>query len=1320
MQSQRIHSSLPTWNAVVSSRSFFLFLVLSMALLCCHQGAAQVEMGAVTGTIKDASGALVPGAACTLTNVATGISQTAKSTHSGGYTFSAVQAGTYTLTVKASGFKQSAVENVIVHVATTDTEDVRLQVGAASEEVTITSAVPLLQAQDASLGMTIDNEMATELPLFGGGSGRNFMDLTTLAAGTQFTGSSANTSTFLIHGIQSGQVDVRLNGADDNSEVFGGLEIPPIPDSIQEFKLQSGNNSAELGEFYGSVVNVITKSGTNKYHGGLWEYNENDMFNANDYFNKLHQLVTNATHTPNRPGRFKENSYGANFGGPLTIPHVYNGHDRTFFFVDFQITDYVSTSANNNYTVPTAAMQSSGFTNLSDTLTLSKTTKVDGLGRTFQQGTVLDPTTTREVALNSFDTLTGLQAKCPTGSYCPTIGGVQYAVVRDPYFQAPGTGCPGLTGTTNFVSTFAGGAVPTSCLNQIPGARLDPNAMSLLKLMPASNQTNSSGSYVNNYNFTGPQPQNTPQWDVRIDHRFNDRDSIFGTYSFWNHTSPGLLQLPGVLEGGANVGLASNTPTNNVVVTETHVFSPSLLNDFRFSWERRHTLSVDPGSIRNTPNIPSQYGIQGIPQGAGNGGLPQFAVSNLVSFGSRQNPTESFTGAWGYYDNVTKEVGKHEWKFGAEWLWTFGNISQVPYARGQFSYNGVYSNVPGSGDAGPAVADFLLNPAASTVAGGLSTSTNLIGGASSFQGNNVAFSTYHAPYLGFYAQDKWMVTPTLTINAGLRYDYFGPYYSNGGQEANFWMGGNGNDPGGSALYVAHDGCATTMSPYFKGLLGYDNIPIICEPNNAANKMPKANWGPRVGVAYRIRSNLVLRLGGGVAYGAFGSVGYGGTLGTNYPFRFNVQSGSANNAYTPQLIGANNNVTATMESTFANIDLTNPGTATLPLGSIALYGKQYHFKVPHVTTLNVALQYQFTQHDSIEARYVGNIGQNLESADPYHNAPRELLTPSTTVVTLSPTSGNPYAASSPDNTIPFPNLAVLAGPMETTGQVSNYQSAEVEYQHKLAAGFNMDSNYTFARCWSDAQGGQQNEGGPANGRAPWVTGFGGYRADYDRCSNTAAHVFKLSGQYTLPFGKGGHFFPKANAFEDALIGGWKIDPIWIASSGLLANVACQGTIGGNASTAGFTGPWFATSGTAWACDAPVVSGVNPYTPGPADLHRTRITGYWNSTAFTAPANPVLANGQTDFSPLGARGNQIYGPGWYNVDLAIHKQFRTTDNTRLEIQAQAINAFNHVQLNNPATSSYAKPNESLTSGFGTITGDHFGSAGRVWQLVGKFLF
>ncbi len=519
----------------------------------------------------------------------------------------------------------------------------------------------------------------------------------------------------------------------------------------------------------------------------------------------------------------------------------------------------------------------------------------------------------------------------------------------------------------------------------------------------------------------------------------------------------------------------------------------------------------------------------------------------------------------------------------------------------------------------------------------------------------------------------------------------------------------------------------------------DSIPIICQPNNAANSTPKFNWAPHIGIAYRVRPNLVVRLGGNVEYGAFDSVGYGGTLGTNYPFRVSVQNGPQS-SYLAQTLP--NNQTATMENTFGTVSMTDPN-AYLPLGSLQTYSKPYNMHIPYEEYLNAAVQYQFSGHDSIEVRYVGVLGRQLESADPYHNAPNQALPPSVPAVSVPSVSLQkqagcfPYCVgteaalgnskvSSPamvvgtGTTIPFPNLAALSGPMENTEQISNYNSGEVEYIHQFGGGFNMDANYAYGSCLSDAQGGQQNEGGPANGRAPWIPGMG-YRADYDRCENFATSVFKLSGEYGLPFGKGALVGGNANALEDAIIGGWKLDPIWISSSGFRANVGCQGTVGGNTSNAGFTGPWYQTGSTAWACDAPLVSGVNPYKPSSADLPRTRVTGYLNSAAFTAPANAVQTVGQTDFTPFGVRGDQITGPGWYSFDMAAHKQFKIHENLQLEVGAMALNAFNHVHLNNPGTGGYTKPAETLTGGFGTITGDVANNgSGRVWQFDGKIFF
>lgn len=1353
-------SILELFGRIADIRPLFVLVLAACAIGLTSQAFAQagIDMGSVTGTIKDPTGAVVQKADCTLTNTETGVSQKTVSTTAGAYVFSLVPVGIYSLQVNASGFKEYLLNSIVVHLGTTDTEDLTLQLGSVSQEVTVTSAAPLLQAQDASLGTTFDSTAATELPLFGGSGGRNFQNLITVAPGVQFTGASESTGTFLVHGVASIGEDVRLNGADDNVEVFGGVVIPPIPDTIQEFKLEDGNNSADLGEFYGPVLNVVTKTGTNKFEGSVWEYNENDMYNANDYFNKLHQVVTNANASPknNRPGRYKENSFGGVFSGPIF-------RNRTFFTIDAQRTDYTQTNLWTE-TVPTATMQSSNFSNLSDTLTLNyqgatgnplNSMKEDSLDRFFQAGLMLDPATTRWLpcTAGSVDPITGLAVDCAKGYVTtnPSInGGAKFAVVRDPFLAstAGGRACPSLAGTTYFNSTYNQGSssapsYPAACFNQLPAGRLDPNAIALLQLFPKPNQQNaSSATYANNY-YTGvPQPTNTTQYDIRVDHKLTDKDSLLGTWSYYVQTSPGAVPLPGILEGGTGTNgnqanFAGQTNAYEAVVSETHVFNPSLLNVFRFSWTHQLGYSWDPGNIDNTAGIPAKYGIQGIPQnggfGLGNGGLPDFNVnSNISGFGSRSNITYRSVGAWMYSDSITKTKGKHELKLGGEWLWTYGNIAQLPTSRGSFSYGG-FSNVPNSGDNNPSLADFLLAPSAASstyaAAGGLSTATNLIGGASSFGGNNDNLSTYAAPYLSFYGIDTWKAKPNLTLSLGLREEWFGPYYSSGGQESNLWMGGGGNTASGTALYVAHDGCATTMSPFVRGLLAYDNIPIICETHNNANKTPLANWSPRLGVAYRVTPRLVVRAGAGISYNGFGSVGYGGTLGTNYPFRFTVQQGPSVNAYTPSQIGVNNNITSTMENTFAVIDLTNPADAVIPYGSLKLFGKQYNFHEPHVKTLTAAVQWQFTNHDSVQVQYVATIGQNLESADPYNNALNELLTPSTQAASTScANAANPYCATSPAmandpsaTVVPFPNMATPVGPMETTEQVSNYQSGEAEYQHQFAFGFNMDANYTFARCLSDAQGGQQNEGGPANGRAPWITG---YRYDYDRCENLAENVFKFSGEYNLPFGKGSYIGSNANAWEDALIGGWKVDPAFIASSGFLANISCQGANGNTsfgAPSGTFTGPWLNTDG-AYGCNAPMISSQHLYGPGSSDKARTRTTGYWNSSAWSAPG-PVTVNGQADWSPLGVRGNQIYGPGFYDLDLNLHKQFRTTETTRLEIGAQALNAFNHVQLNNPGTSNYTTPSsESLTGGFGSITGDRSiaGGEGRVIQFVGKFFF
>jgi hypothetical protein len=291
------------WNRTGQYLMLFLFGITLLVGFTSIQLRAQITAGGISGTVKDSSGAAVKGARITLTNEDTQVVQATRSTSTGTYVFASVPVGTYTLRADSQGFKTYVDTGIQIHIQNIVTADIPLVPGSVTQEVTVTSAVPLLQAQDATLGQTVPTEQINDLPL----NGRNWMSLTQLSAGTYSSG--------LINGSDPGQQDVRLNGADNNNEVFGGTNVAPVPDAIQEFKLQDGDNNAQFGQFAGAVINAEIKSGTNRLRGDLWEYWRNEILNANGYFNNLN-------HVPRQ--KYRQNQFGGTIGGPVFIPHIYD------------------------------------------------------------------------------------------------------------------------------------------------------------------------------------------------------------------------------------------------------------------------------------------------------------------------------------------------------------------------------------------------------------------------------------------------------------------------------------------------------------------------------------------------------------------------------------------------------------------------------------------------------------------------------------------------------------------------------------------------------------------------------------------------------------------------------------------------------------------------------------------------------------------------------------------------------------------------------------------------------------------------------------
>jgi hypothetical protein len=1246
-----------------------LFVIFAFLFACCSQVNAQIDTGSITGTVKDPSGAIVVGAQCTVTNTATAIAHQEKTTSGGAYVFDGLPAGNYNLKVVAQGFKDYELNGIQVHVQNIATADVTLQIGATTQEVTVSSAVPLLQAQDASVGMTINNVMTNDLPLQGGSAGRNFLSMTTTAPGVYANSGAGmdNTGNIIAMGVENGQVDLRLNGVDDNEEVFGGTSIIPIPDAIQEFKFMDGNNSAEFGHSTGAVINAVTVSGTNEFKGHIWEYFGNEDLNGNDYFNKLNDKP--------RP-EYRHNEFGGLIGGPVRLPH-YNGRDRTFFFFDFQRTMH-TTVDQYTQTVPTTNMQKSGFTNMQDLFTVSTKTHTDALNRTFLYGTIFDPATTRVIPANGVDPVTGLTGKA--GSF-----------VRDPFYNCSTSGCPtndGMAGnnTLNYAT-----AAQEALLNIMPTARLDPNAVALLALLPLPNET--SANISNNWFNIPLKSTDTNQYDGRVDEKISEKDSIWGTYDHENPVANAATAYPGPAEGALSVDYATTQPIYMVVTSWTHIFSPNLINEFRFGLNNNYTTRLDP--YANQLGLPGQYGIQGIAQNPGNGGLPVIHSNVISDFGAhRFAPTIQTTRAIEFEDNLTRIVGRHELKFGGQYDRIMSNIIQPAYPRGWFQWNGIYTDVPNNSSGETGMADMLVTPIAANsyyaANGGLSTASFTMGGLSAFEGSNYAQSNYHAPYIGVYGQDNWKLTPSFTLNFGVRWDYFGQYAADGGQEANLVMGGNGilSDANGQGAYylIGHDACNTNLGANFTGLMAYENIPIVCSPNNAVSRAQRDNFAPRLGLAYRVTPTIVARAGAGIAFGALDSVGYGGTLGTNYPFQFNYTSPSTETSQVPlQLPGTS--TTATMENSFGAVSLANP-TLVNPLG-IGLTGKNYYYQTPQVTTLNFQIQWQFTKRDSIQSGYVGNIGKHLDTQSGQHNSPTEMLIPGTAIQTLSPTASNPYAAT---GYLPYNSLGATSE-LQMTNLISSYQSWQTVYQRQFADGSSIGANYTYSRCLSDDIG----KTGLGEGvRAWWLPGLGP-RADYTLCNDDATHLFNANGELAVPLGRGARYLANANTLEDEFIGGWRFNFIFKEQSGQPFNVGCQNPPQGNQFAGGF------------GCNAPLVAGQNIYV-------KSRLQ-WVNPAAFTELAyDPVTANGANILADLGVRGNQVRGPGFYDIDASLHKQFNTGEKTKFEFRLEALNLFNHVEFSNPSNTNFTQTGQGQ---FGVITSDRLG-VGRVVQLAAKWYF
>ncbi len=1163
-------------------------------------------------------------------------------------------------------FQKYVVHGVIVQVQQVVTIDVHLATGNVQQSVTVTAAAPLLEAENAQVGQSITNQSVNDLPL----ATRDWGSLAQMSAGvsTTPTGSggggitadagSSESAYFRVNGVDEWQNDFRLDGINDNIEIYGGnytgtnAAIVPPPDAIQEFTLQSGDFNAEFGHSTGGIINASIKSGTNGMHGDAWEFARNNDLNANYFFNRT---CSGSTCTAKPIPSYHQNLFGFTVGGPVVIPHLVSGKNRLFWFADYQGGRYVLPEPDGGLTVPTQSMINSKYTNLQDniaynysgTCSATNTTKcqTDALGRVFSTGTIIDPASTRLLPATGTDPVTGLT-------------GTPNAYVRDPFYNCTAAGgCSSFVGLTKTNFTQDAGGVALSALNVIPTTRQDPNAVKLLGTYPAPT---SSGLANNFASYVPIEPKNTNTWDIRIDADISPKDILFGVYDRSLLTADVPSYFPGVASGQSG-GRVDSLPAYAWAVGYTRILTPTLTNDMHVGmvhsdkdqvsvWGNDYGSAACSGTVNPGPgtcNIPLEYGIQGVPQVQYNGGLPLINIGGLRGLGvGNYSPTIQAVWSLEGVDGVTKLYRNHAFKTGIQVDDLEANISQPPQGRGDMSFNGQYTDISNKSTGLNGIGDLLVSPV--NYEYGVGTGVNLVGGQNGISASNIATTDDHRWYIGAYFQDDWKVNPRLTLNLGLRWDLFTPYAETRGYQANFVARG-GNGPTGT-YYVSNQGCAVARAAIFNTVAAASNINIDCVGSMTLGNAQKTNFAPRVGFAYKLRPTLVVRGGFGTAYGALGNLGYGGTLGFNYPFVY-VQTIPSPDANHPLLAGSSG-APATLENTFNNFNFQNPSVLQSPtpytttpvacpycpggqyIGSnylgLPTSARQYNYQTPLVQTENLTIEDQFTNHDAIQVGYVGTQGRHLDI--------------------LGSTDSNSEILPNGTNTqlyIPYPYFQ-RNSTYNTTNANSSYNSMQITYQHQMSAGLLLLGNYTWSRCTGD-QHAPQNSQFTAGYRAQWLPGYG-IKGDYGLCDADATDLWHAAATYDLPVGRGRQFGSSMNRAADLLVGGWEINGFYTFQSGQPTTVTCP-----IATTADF------------GCAANVVSGANFYA-GPHNF-----TQWLNPTAFAQPPAATTI-GQVDYSPLGGEIQQVRGPHFNNLDSSILKNFNFTESAFLQFRAEAFNTTN----------------------------------------------
>ncbi|MGH9572017.1 MAG: carboxypeptidase regulatory-like domain-containing protein [Candidatus Acidiferrales bacterium] len=1217
------------------------FFVLSAGTLRAQQNNA-----AIVGTVTDASGAVLPGVTVTLTNTATNVAQTTQTSGAGDFVFPMVQVGTYSVKVEMKGFKTFTSSGLTVAAGDRARVDAKMAVGDISQTVEVSGTVaPALQTDTSTIGTLVTSQGVEDLPL----NGRNLIKLVQLSSGvTEGSPGSAvqgarpddrrATSAFSTNGNVDEMNNEQIDGFDNNERIIGSVVVRPAIDAIQEVNVSTNKYDASVGHTPGAVVDIVTKSGTNSYHGSAYEFFRNKVLNTNPNYNFTlalnpitHNCATAAACPAAANPAFRQNQWGGSLGGPIK-------KDKTFFFVDYEGFSYGTGLAAATYTVPTYCERGLGTSN------------------------------------------------SPFAAPCPD-GGTALGDFSDYPAVSTAGGASGACGTKN-QPAYGSASCPYVV---VPKSSITPIGLAYFNMFPLPN-TNGPGALSSNYTSAPVKTQTTDTYDIRIDQHFSEKNTLFGRLTHNGETTispngfPNVYLNPDGTLASAGSGILvdpvvtsyagpNNEVQNALALTFVHVFTPSLVLNAKAA---AFHSSIESWPANQHTNVSTKLGfpcdstscVNYADTGVGSSGLARVTVSGQNGTPGYSTigdttfiPLLEYDTGFQYMGDLTWTKGSHSIRFGLGFIRRRATIGESSSPQGAFSFNGSYTGVP--------MADLLE-------------------GFSTGQSRNNLFQQY-----GFrswepsaYVQDDWRARSWLTLNIGMRYDIFTPYTEVHGRIATynqytgllqspalpgiFQSGPTAGVPTlytdisprfGFAATLAHNtvlrgGFGLTFypvnyhSPYFM-----ESPPFVfnesCNLQNEGGTTHSCDTAQYSGGTVGQFSNSAAANYGGCPYS-----GKACTTGTTFNSGSTVSCAGCTNSNGATAQGGVGGALLAAGLPRPVLDVTLATDPTKYAGA-SFQSNPSNTAESYDEQFNLQLQKEF-RGNVVEIGYVGELGRHSAAfngsrnwnsgANPTQNAPNGATKPAvvggnTTAFGFLP--GFPYLNTTNINTT-------------ISNGSSAYNALQASFVRRFRGGLTVNFNYTWSHamdnvsssncfmspltipqpCWMDLSNGTgpdiSSYSLPANTCASEPTmckQVWGMQPNWGNGGNDVQDNFHWAANYQIPFGK------SLTGIEGALAKGW----------------------GANVSGSWQTGAEF---------------GLNGYDQIASGRLKNRTVLHWfDYNAFVKPTPGTIAHNTP---------NQFFGPPQRRLDFSIFKEFPLREQLHMQFRAEVFNLFNSPNFGNPNTS------------------------------------